>query len=110
MSNLSIKICSFMSILEILSSKSDPVFSYLVLKTKFVVSIPFTFVTNLLYSVFLTTSCFTTLLNLDKSLGTVFNLSLSILSTSVSKAAKLVFDTKLLTSTWATFFKSVFVA
>ena len=29
-----------------------------------------TFVTNLLYSVFLTTSFFTTLLNLAKSLGT----------------------------------------
>ena len=43
----------FLSILLILSSKSDPSFSYLVLKTKIVVSIPFTFATNLSYSVFL---------------------------------------------------------
>ena len=38
----------------------------------------------------LTTSLLTTLLNLAKSTGTVFNLSTSILSTSVFNAAKLV--------------------
>ena len=37
----------FFSTLLILSSKSDPSFSYLVLETKFVVSIPFTLLTNL---------------------------------------------------------------
>ena len=36
----------FLSILLILSSKSDPSFSYLVFETKFVVSIPFTLLTN----------------------------------------------------------------
>ena len=43
------------------------------------------FVNNLLYSVFLTTSFFTTLLNLAKSLGTGVNFAMSILSTSVFK-------------------------
>ena len=81
-----------MSTLWILSSKFDPSFSYLVFKTKFVVSTPFTFVTNFLYSVFLKTSFFTTLLNLARSAGTVFNLSASILSTSVFKLARFVFD------------------
>ena len=42
-----------------------------------------------LYSVFLTTSLFTTLLNLLKSTGTVTNLSISILSTLVFKLLKL---------------------
>ena len=37
----------FFSILLILSSKSDPSFSYLVLETKFLLSIPFTLLTNL---------------------------------------------------------------
>ena len=117
-SNFGIKICFltklvtsiiFLSILSILSSKSDPSFSYLVLERKFVVSILSTFVTNLLYSVFLITSFLTTLLNLAKSTGTVFNLSASILSTSVFKLAKFYFSAKLLTSTCDTFFKSAFV-
>ena len=69
-----------------------------------------TLVTNLLYSVFLTTSFLTTLLNLARSTGTVFNLSASILSSSVFKLAKFDFSAKLLTSTCDTFFKSVFVA
>ena len=86
-SNFGIKICfltksvtsgNFLSILSILSSKSDPSFSYLVLETKFVVSILSTCVTNLLYSVFLITSFLTTLLNLARSTGTVFNLPASI--------------------------------
>ena len=62
-----------------------------------------TFVTNLLYSVFLTTSFFTTLLNLAKSLGTGVNVSISNLSTSLFRA-------KPLTSICDIFFKSVFVA
>ena len=51
------------------------------------VSIISTLFFNLLYSVFLATSVLTTLLNLAKSLDTVFNLSMSVLSTSVFKAA-----------------------
>ena len=66
--------------------------------------------TNLLYSVFLTTPFLTTLLNLARSTRTVFNLLASILSTSVFELAKFYFSAKLLTSTCDTFFKSVFVA
>ena len=62
-----------------------------------------TFVTNL-YSIFLKTSFFTTLLSLGKSLGTGANLSISHLSTSVFKLAKFDFSAKLLTSTCVTFF------
>ena len=58
-----------------------------------------TFVTNLLYSAFLTTLLFTTLLSFAKSLGTGVNLSISSLSASVFKLAKLDFSAKLLTST-----------
>ena len=68
-----------------------------------------TFVTNLLYSVFLTKSFFTKLLDLAKSSGTGVNFAISNLSTSVYKLAKFVFDAKLLTSTCATFLKSVIV-
>ena len=74
------------------SSKSDPSFSYLVFETKFVVSIPFTLESNLSYSVFLTTSFLTTLLNLAKSLGTGVNLSISSLSTSVFQLDKFDFS------------------
>ena len=42
-------------ILSILSSKSDPSFSCLILETKFVLSILLTLLTNLSYSVFFTT-------------------------------------------------------
>ena len=63
-----------------------------------------TFVTNLLYSVFLTTSFFTTSLSLLKSTGTDANLSISSLSTSVFKLAKFDFSAKLLTSTCDIFF------
>ena len=100
----------FLSILLILFSKSDPSFSYLVFKIKLLVSISSTFVFKLLYSVFLTTSFFTKLLNLARSTGTVFHLSTFILSTSVFKLARFVFDAKLLTSACVTFSKSVFVA
>ena len=98
-----------MSILRTLSSKSDPFFSYLVFKTKVVVWILSTFVCKLLYSDFLTTSFFTTLLNLAKSTGKAFNLSAAILSTSVFELARFVFDAKLLTPTCVTLFRSVFV-
>ena len=80
----------FLSILLILSSKSDPSFSYSVFKIKFVVSKLSTFAFKLLYSVFLTTSFLTTLLNLAKSTGTVFNLPASILSASVFRLARFV--------------------
>ena len=77
--------------------------SYLVFKTNYVVSILSTFVTKLLYSVFLILSFFTTLLNIAKSLGTTVNFTMSNLSTSVFKLARFVFDAKLLTSTCVTF-------
>ena len=73
-----------LSILVNLSSKYDSPFSNLVLETKFVLSIPFTLLTNLSYSVFFITSFFTTSLNLAKSIGTNVSLSISILSTSFS--------------------------
>ena len=57
----------------------------------------FTLVTNL--SSFLTTSFFTTLLNLLKSVATGTNLSMSNFSTSVFKVAKFVFNAKLDVST-----------
>ena len=69
-----------------------------------------TFVTNLLYSIFWTTSFFTALLSFGTSLGTGVNLSISYLSTSVFKLGKFDFSAKLLTSTCDTFLKSVFVA
>ena len=82
----------FFSILSILSSKSDPSFSYLVLETKFVLSILFTLLTNLSYSVFFTTSFLTTLLSLAKSIGTDYSLSISSLSTSVFRLTKFDFS------------------
>ena len=63
----------------------------------------FTLVTNLSYTVFLT-SLSTTLLRLNKSKGTVFNLSISILSTSAFKLAKSDFAAKLDVSTPVAFF------
>ena len=81
----------FFSILSILSSKSDPSFSYLFLETKFVASISFTLLTNLSYSVFFTTSFLTTLLSLAKSIGSDVSLSISSLSTSVFKLDKFDF-------------------
>ena len=91
-------------------SNSDLSISYLVLKRKSLVSIAFTLATNLSYTVFLTTSFFTTLLNLLKSLGTGTNLSMSNLSTSVFKLAKFVFNAKLEASTYQIFLISGFVA
>ena len=68
---------------------------YLVFNTKSLVSILSTFATNLLYTVFLATSFFTASLNLLKSTGIGTHLSMSNLSTSVFRLAKLVFSTKL---------------
>ena len=74
------------------------------------VSILFTLATNLSYTVFLTTSFLTTLLSLLKSAETVFNLSTSILFTSVFKLTKSNFATNLEVSILVAFFKSAFVA
>ena len=49
---------------------------------------------NLSYTVFLTTSFFTTLLNILKLTGTGTNLSMSYISTSAFKLAKFVFSAK----------------
>ena len=68
----------------------------------------FTLATNLLYSS--TTSFFTTLLSLAKSLGTGVNLSISNSSVLDFILAKFDFSAKLLTSTCDIFFKSVFLA
>ena len=70
----------------------------------------FTLATNLSYTVFLTTSFFTTSLSLLKSTGTGTNLSMSNLSTSVFKLAKFVYNAKLEVSTCEIFLISVFVA
>ena len=69
----------------ILFSNSDLSISYLAFKTNPLVLILCTLVTNLSYTSFLTTSFFTALLNLLKSVGTGTNLSISSLSTSVFK-------------------------
>ena len=82
--------------------------SYLVFKTYPLVSILFTFGTNLSYTVFLTTSLFTS--NSIKSTGAVFNLLTSILSTSAFKRAKSDFDANLDVSTPVAFFNFPFVA
>ena len=69
--------------------------SYLVFKTNSLVSLLFTFVTNLFYTVFLITSFFTTFLSLPKSTGTGLDLSISNLSSLVFKLAKFDFSAKL---------------
>ena len=84
--------------------------SYLVFNTKSLVSILSTYATNLLYTAFLKTSFFTTSLNLLKSTGIGSNLSISNLSASVFRLAKLVFSAKLEVSTCEIFLISVFVA
>ena len=68
------------------------------------------FATSLSYTVFLTTSFFTTLLNLLKSVGTGSNFSMSNLSASVFKLAKFVFSAKLEVSTSEISLISDFVA
>ena len=68
-----------------------------------------TLVTNLSYSFFLTTLFFTISLSLLKSTESGDNLSISSLTNSVFKLPKFDFSAKLLTSTYDTFFRSVFV-
>ena len=91
-------------------SKLDLSLSYVAFKINPVVSILFTFSTNLLYTVFLTTSFYTTSLRLLKSTGTGANLSMSSLATSVFQLAKFDFNVKLVTSTCDTFLRSAFAA
>ena len=79
---------------------------YLVFKTNPLVSILLT----LSYKVFLTTSFFTTTLNLLKSTGTGTNLSISNLFTSVFKLPKFYFSAKLEVSIPVASFTSAFVA
>ena len=84
--------------------------SYLVFKINPVISVLFTFVTyDLSYAKFLTTLLLTTLLSLLKSTGTVFNLTISILSASTFNLAKFDFNARLDVSVPVAFFKSVFV-
>ena len=66
--------------------------------------------TGLSYTVFLTTSFFTTSLSLLKSTGTGTNLSISNLSTSVFKLTKSDCAANLDASVPVAFFKSAFVA
>ena len=66
--------------------------------------------TNLSYTVFLTTSFFTTSLSLVKSTGARTNLSISNLSTSAFKLTKSDFAANLNVSIPVAFLKSVFVA
>ena len=96
--------CLFLSASLILFSKIYLSVSHLVFKTNLLVSILFTISTNLSYTVFLTNSLFTTLLSLLKSTGTVFNLSISILSISAYRLAESDFATRLDESTPVAFF------
>ena len=64
---------------------------YFLPKTRSLISILFTFATNLSLTAFLTTSFFTIPLSLLRSTGTGANLSMSNLSTSVLKLAKYLF-------------------
>ena len=66
--------------------------------------------TNLSYTVFLTTSFFTTSLSLVKSTGARTNLSISNLLTSAFKLTKSDFAANLNVSIPVAFLKSVFVA
>ena len=85
----------FLSVSLVFFSKSDLPVSYLVFKTNPLLSIVFTFATNLSYAIFLTTSLFTTLISLLKSTGAVFTLPVSIFSTSGFKLAKSNFADRL---------------
>ena len=84
--------------------------SYLVFKTNRLESILFTFAFNLLYTVFLTASYFTTSLSWLKSTKTGTNLSISNLSASAFKVTKYYFEASLDESIPVAFFKSGFVA
>ena len=83
---------------------------YFAFKTNVLVSILFTFAANSSYKVLLITSFLTASLNLFKQTGIGANVSMSNLSTSVSRLAKFVFSAKLEVSTCVTFFRSVYVA
>ena len=96
--------------LVFLSFNSDFSVSYLVFKTKPLVSKLFTLVTYLSYISFLTTSFFTTSLSLLKSTGTGTDLSTSNLSTSVFKLSRFVFNANLEVSICEIFLMSAFVA
>ena len=84
-------------------SNSDLSVSYLVFKTNALVAILFALTTDLSYTVFLTTSFFTTSFSLLKPTGTDANLSISNLSISVFKQAKFDFNPKREVSTCETF-------
>ena len=83
---------------------------YLVFKPNPLELILFTLGTNLSYIIFLTTSLFTTLLNLLKSTGTVFNLPATVLSIWTFKLDKVDFSANLEVSISVAFFKPDFVA
>ena len=98
----------FLSVSQIFFSKYDLSASYLDFKTNPRISI--TLATNISYTVFLTTSCFTASLNLLTSTGTGTNLSICNLSTSVFKLARFDFSAKLEVSIPVASFKSAFVS
>ena len=68
-----------------------------------------TFATNFSYTVFVTTSLFTILLNLLKSTGAVFNLSISILPTPAFNLDKFDFNARLDVSIPVSFFLNQFL-
>ena len=84
--------------------------TYLVFKKNPLISILFTLAANILYTVFLTTSFFTTLLTLLKSTGTGTNLTISNFSISTFKLAKSDLADSFDASISVAIFKSVFVA
>ena len=88
-----------MPALLIFFSTFDLSVSYLVSKTNPLVSIFFSSITNLSYTVFWTTLWFTALLSLLKPTRTVFNSSTSSLSISVFRLAKSDFSANLDVST-----------
>ena len=95
---------------EILFSNTVLFLSYLGFKVNPLVSILFTLVSYLSYTVFLTTSFLATSLSLLKSTGTCSNLLISNLWTSVFKQAKFDFNAKPEVSTGEIFLISAFVA
>ena len=89
----------FLSASLIFLSKSVLSVSHLVFKANPLVSVLFTFATNLHYTVLLTALLLPTLPSLLKSIGTVFNLSTSTLSISAFTLAKSDFAARLDVST-----------
>ena len=86
--------CSFyLSVLYLVFKNSSISISVFFNKLEFI------FATYSSYTAFLTTSLFTTLLCLLKSTGTVFNLSIYILSISAINLAEFDFDVRLEAST-----------